>query len=66
MPDGNGSALETAVVTKAVVANCVVLVPALAVGAAGVPVKVGLAIFALADKSTVAKLSVPLPLVWIT
>ena len=33
----------TAEVTKAVVANCVVLVPALAVGAVGVPVRAGLA-----------------------
>ena len=33
----------TSVLTKAVVANCVVLVPAAAVGAAGVPVRVGLA-----------------------
>ena len=32
---------DKALVTKAVVANCVVLVPAAAVGAAGVPVKVG-------------------------
>ena len=32
--------------TKAVVASCVVLVPGAAVGAAGVPVKVGLARFA--------------------
>ena len=33
----------TAVVTKAVVAICVVFVPAVAVGAVGVPVKAGLA-----------------------
>ena len=35
------AAAATAVVTNAVVATCVVLVPAVAVGAAGVPVKVG-------------------------
>ena len=34
-------AVETAEVTNAVVATCVVLVPPVAVGAAGVPVKVG-------------------------
>ena len=33
--------LETAVDTKAVVASCVVFVPELAVGAVGVPVRVG-------------------------
>ena len=33
--------LSTAVFTNAVVANCVVLVPAVAVGAAGAPVNVG-------------------------
>ena len=33
--------LSTAVFTKAVVANCVVLVPAVAVGATGAPVNVG-------------------------
>ena len=38
----------SAVVTKAVVANCVVLVPAAAVSADGIPVNVGEAIFALA------------------
>ena len=35
--------LATAVATKAVVATCVVLVPAVAVGPAGVPVNVGFA-----------------------
>ena len=34
-------AVETAEVTNSVVANCVVLVPAVAVGAKGVPVNVG-------------------------
>uniref|UniRef100_UPI004048D692 hypothetical protein n=1 Tax=Algoriphagus sp. TaxID=1872435 RepID=UPI004048D692 len=34
-------AVETAEVTNSVVANCVELVPAVAVGAAGVPVNVG-------------------------
>jgi len=58
----------TAIPTKAVVANCVVLVPALAVGAMGVPVKVGLSLGAnslsivkLADKGdtlTAVKLAV--------
>jgi hypothetical protein len=36
----------TAALTKAVVANCVVLVPTLAVGAVGVPVKLGLSLTA--------------------
>ena len=40
--------LETAVPTNAVVATCVVLVPAVAVGAAGVPVNVGDASLAIA------------------
>ena len=38
--------IETAAFTKAVVASCVVLVPVLAVGAVGVPVKVGLSLVA--------------------
>ena len=38
--------MSTAVVTNAVVANCVLLSPAVAVGADGVPVNVGPAIFA--------------------
>ena len=42
----------TALVTKAVVASCVVLVPAVAVGAKGVPVKVGEAIFAFKFKAS--------------
>ncbi len=41
----------TAAATKAVVAICVVLVPDAAVGAAGVPVNVGLASAALAARS---------------
>lgn len=41
VPAGNGCPADTAAVTKAVVAICVVLVPAEAVGAAGVPVNVG-------------------------
>jgi hypothetical protein len=45
----------TAAVTKAVVASCVVLVPAVAVGAAGVPVKVGEAIGALRMSTAVTK-----------
>ena len=52
-------ALETlaavAVVTKAVVAIWVVLVPAVAVGAAGVPVNVGEAIFARAAEAARAE-----------
>ena len=43
----------SAVVTKAVVANCVVFVPAAAVGAAGTPVRVGEAIFAFNAKAVV-------------
>jgi hypothetical protein len=46
----------TAVVTNAVVANWVVLVPAVAVGAAGVPVKVGDANGALVPTSVLIAL----------
>jgi hypothetical protein len=42
-------------VTKAVVAICVVLVPGVAVGAAGTPVKVGLAMFAFRFAAVVTK-----------
>jgi hypothetical protein len=42
------AAVGVAACTKAVVANCVVLVPAAAVGAAGTPVNVGASIGALA------------------
>ena len=45
-PGAPSIVLATAVVTNAVVASCVVLVPADAVGAAGVPVNVGPAISA--------------------
>ena len=44
-------AVETAEVTNAVVAICVVLVPEVAVGAKGVPVNVGLARGAFASKA---------------
>lgn len=46
-----GLPAPTAAVTKAVVANCVVLVPGEAVGAAGMPVNVGEAIFAFKAKA---------------
>lgn len=46
-------AAATAVLTKAVVAICVVEAPAVAVGAAGVPVKVGEARFAFNAKALV-------------
>lgn len=55
LPLWPGSAAEKAVpITKAVVAICVVFVPAVAVGAVGVPVSAGLAVRAIV---------VPLPLV---
>jgi hypothetical protein len=47
----------TAAVTKAVVASWVVLVPAVAVGAAGVPVNVGLASGALVASAVVARVT---------
>ena len=43
--------------TKAVVANCVVLVPAAAVGAVGIPVKLGLTIVLLVKVSVPAKVA---------
>ena len=60
-----GTAPVIAVATKAVVAICVVLVPAEAVGANGVPVKVGLLLSALDDIAEAmavysASISVPL------
>ena len=58
MPDGKGSAASTAVFTKAVVATCVVLVPALAVGEVGVPVRFAPSIDKLSKASTTAA---PLP-----
>ena len=57
-----------ALVTKPVVATCVVFVPAAAVGAAGVPVNVGEAIGAFnAKPGTVGEAAVPLksPANWI-
>ena len=51
-PGAESTMLAIPVVTKAVVASCVVLVPADAVGAAGVPVKVGPAIFAFKAKAS--------------
>jgi len=62
-PLGNTDA--TAVVTKAVDAICVVLVPAEAVGVNGVPVRVGLLLSALDDMAEAmavysASISVPL------
>ena len=47
VPGAESTMLAIPVFTKAVVASCVVLVPADAVGAAGVPVNVGPAIFDL-------------------
>jgi hypothetical protein len=41
MDPAEGAAADTAEVTKAVVATCVVLVPEVAVGAVGVPVNAG-------------------------
>jgi hypothetical protein len=60
-----GIAAATAVATKAVLAICVVLVPAEAVGANGVPVNVGLLLSALEDMAEAmavysASISVPL------
>ena len=40
-PDFKIASLDISALTKAVVANCVVFVPTAAVGAAGIPVKVG-------------------------
>jgi hypothetical protein len=62
---------ETAAVTKAVVAICVVFVPGVAVGAAGVPVKVGLARLALrlsavVTKAVVASFRDESPADWVT
>jgi hypothetical protein len=56
---------ETAAATNAVVAICVVLVPAEAVGAAGVPVNVGLLLSDLddiADAMAVNSVSISVPL----
>ena len=50
-------------VTNAVVASCVVLVPAAAVGAAGTPVKVGLAKFAFKLSAVVANAVVAISVV---
>ena len=50
-PGALSTKLSTAVFTIAVVANCVVLVPAVAVGAAGVPVNVGAAKGAFESKA---------------
>jgi hypothetical protein len=61
-----GNAAATAVVTKAVEAICVVLVPAEAVGANGVPVKVGLLLSALDDMAeamAVYSVSISVPLI---
>ncbi len=57
--------------TKAVVAICVVLVPAVAVGAAGTPVKVGLAMLAfrlsaVVTKAVVASFRDESPADWVT
>jgi hypothetical protein len=59
------AAPETAVSTKAVVANCVVFVPAVAVGAVGVPVRAGEANGAklVATKAVVANCVVFVPAV---
>ena len=48
-----GCTAAVAVFTKAVVAICVVFVPAVAVGAVGVPVSAGETSGAFADKSVV-------------
>jgi hypothetical protein len=49
----------TAAVTNAVVAICVVFVPAVAVGAAGTPVKVGEAVGAAPETSATASVTAP-------
>src|SRR5215831_6472607 len=54
-------AAATAALTNAVVANCVVEVPAVAVGAVGVPVKAGLANMAPPTAETSAEVSVTAP-----
>ena len=64
----DGAFRLSAVVTKAVVANCVVMVPAIAVGAVGIPVKVGLAkgafrLSAVVTKAVVASCVVFVPAV---
>ena len=59
------NAADRAVCTKAVVATCVVFVPALAVGAVGVPVKAGLLVSALdeiAEAIAVSSVSISAPL----
>jgi hypothetical protein len=61
-----GALVATALSTKAVVAICVVLVPAVAVGAAGTPVKVGdakIVPVAVATKAVVAICVVFIPAV---
>src|SRR6187549_1863297 len=50
---------DISALTKAVVANCVVLVPGSGVGAVGVPMKVGESNGALSARSTVAAIVLP-------
>jgi hypothetical protein len=62
---------ETAAVTKAVVAICVVFVPGVAVGAVGVPVRAGLAMLAfrlsaVVTKAVVASFRDESPADWVT
>ena len=52
--------------TKAVVAICVVLVPAVAVGALGVPVSVGLAVGALASRAAWRPSTLPITWLWLS